>query len=127
MFALKCSVGTAFGQVVRNGQDSLTGVPVCLRSVLPPRRPHRLRRGNCGKNATKAMRIRETSPTGIFRHGLDKKVIWTCREELLTHVHFDVRQNNFIGWRVEEDVDLRRRFTETINAAIPTRVAPNRT
>ena len=33
-----------------------------------------------------------------FAHGVGMMVIWTCRSDLIDHVHFDLRQYNSILW-----------------------------
>ena len=33
-----------------------------------------------------------------FAHGLGKEVIWTCRADVIDHIHFDTRQYNHIIW-----------------------------
>jgi hypothetical protein len=44
--------------------------------------------------------------TGLMA-GLGRNVIWTCRQEELADVHFDVRQYNFIAWDSVEDARTR--------------------
>jgi hypothetical protein len=39
-----------------------------------------------------------------FAHGLGKRVIFTCREDDLENLHFDVRQYNTIPWKVSGDL-----------------------
>ncbi len=51
-----------------------------------------------------------------FAHGLNIEVIFTCRKDILEHIHFDTRQYNYIGWETPEE--LRRRLTERISATI---------
>ena len=40
-------------------------------------------------------------------NGLGRSVIWMCDEKELNHVHFDVRQRNFIDWNSHEDARQR--------------------
>lgn len=54
-----------------------------------------------------------------FAHGLNKRVIWTCRRDLIDHVHFDVRQYNLISWEVGKEADLRDKLATRIRAVIP--------
>lgn len=49
-----------------------------------------------------------------FALGLEKPVIWTCREDWFEEVHFDTRQYNFIVWK--EHDDLRERLKARIEA-----------
>jgi len=51
-------------------------------------------------------------------HGLDTPVIWTCREDLIDHVHFDVRQYNFILWKAGAEGALRDALVNRIRAVI---------
>jgi len=51
-------------------------------------------------------------------HGLDTPVIWTCREDLIGHVHFDVRQYNFILWKAGAEEALRDALVNRIRAVI---------
>jgi hypothetical protein len=51
-----------------------------------------------------------------FAMALDRKVIWTCREEHDT-LHFDTRQYNHIHWSSPED--LRAKLAVRIRATIP--------
>lgn len=39
-----------------------------------------------------------------FAQGLNIPVIWTCRQDLIEHVHFDTRQFNHIVWTDPEDL-----------------------
>ena len=54
-----------------------------------------------------------------FAHGLDKRVIWTCRQDLIDHVHFDVRQYNLLPWEDGKEADLRDRLATRIRAVVP--------
>ena len=53
-----------------------------------------------------------------FAYGLDKPVIYTCREDKIDDVHFDNRQFNHIVWDANNLDDLRKRLTDRIVAAI---------
>jgi len=53
-----------------------------------------------------------------FAHGLNKPVIWTCREDLLEHVHFDINHYNFIKWKKGEEDKLRKKIEDRIGAVI---------
>lgn len=39
-----------------------------------------------------------------YATGLDKPVIWTCKEEDFKNVHFDTNHKNYILWKTEEDL-----------------------
>ena len=39
-----------------------------------------------------------------FALGLSIPVIWTCREDMIKHVHFDTRQFNHIVWTDADDL-----------------------
>ncbi|SPH24379.1 hypothetical protein DEA8626_03430 [Defluviimonas aquaemixtae] len=39
-----------------------------------------------------------------FAYGLSIPVIWTCREDLISQVHFDTRQYNHITWATPEEL-----------------------
>lgn len=41
-----------------------------------------------------------------FAKGLGKPVIWTCRKDLIDHVHFDTRQFNHILWSNAEELKI---------------------
>ena len=51
-----------------------------------------------------------------FAMGLDKPVIWTCKEDDVVNLHFDTRQYNHIVWKDEDDLyeKLKRRIEATI-------------
>ena len=55
--------------------------------------------------------------TGLA-HGLGKQVIWLCREDELTNVHFDTRQYNFIVWSPDRLAELRARLKNRIEATL---------
>ena len=42
-----------------------------------------------------------------FALGLRIPVIWTCREDMISHVHFDTRQFNHIVWKDADDLCTR--------------------
>jgi hypothetical protein len=52
-----------------------------------------------------------------FAMGLGRPVIWTCKEDDFTNVHFDTQQYNYILWK--EAKDLRTKLTDRIKATIP--------
>lgn len=49
-----------------------------------------------------------------FALGLDIPVIWTCRKDHLSGLHFDIRQYNTIDW--QDEGDLARRLKNRIEA-----------
>lgn len=51
-----------------------------------------------------------------YAHGLGIDVIFTCRKDLMQHVHFDTRQYNHIVW--ESPYELRDALTARIAAVI---------
>lgn len=51
-----------------------------------------------------------------FAHGLNIPVIFTCHEDSLDNVHFDVRQYPFIVWKEPEDI--KARLSNRISAVI---------
>lgn len=51
-----------------------------------------------------------------FAHGLNIPVIWTCRKDLIEHVHFDTRQYNHIIWETPDE--LRKKLAMRIAAVI---------
>lgn len=51
-----------------------------------------------------------------FARGLGREVIWTCRADRISYVHFDTRQFNHILW--SEFSDLRRQISLRISAVI---------
>ena len=53
-----------------------------------------------------------------FAHGLGKRVIWTCRSDLIDHVHFDLRQYNTILWETGKEDELRKALLDRIRAVI---------
>lgn len=53
-----------------------------------------------------------------FAHGLNIPVIFTCRKDLLDHIHFDTRQYSHIAWEEEKPEALRKRLKDRISATI---------
>lgn len=51
-----------------------------------------------------------------FAWGLNKPVIWTCREDALAFVHFDTRQFNHIVWK--DAAELRKKLENRIGAIL---------
>ena len=51
-----------------------------------------------------------------FAHGLNIPVVFTCREDAISNVHFDTRQYNHITWRTPEE--LRAQLAQRISATI---------
>jgi len=51
-----------------------------------------------------------------FAHGLNRDVIWTCRQDEIENVHFDTRQYNHIIWENVED--LKNKLVNRIKATI---------
>jgi hypothetical protein len=51
-----------------------------------------------------------------FALGLQKPVIWTCREDNIKELHFDTRQYNHIVWTTAED--LRHKLINRIEATV---------
>lgn len=51
-----------------------------------------------------------------FAQGLGHPVIWTCRSDIIAHVHFDTRQYNHIVW--ETATDLKEKLLNRIRATI---------
>ena len=51
-----------------------------------------------------------------YGHGLELPVVFTCREDMVSKVHFDTRQYNHIAWKDYDD--LRHRLKDKILAAI---------
>jgi len=51
-----------------------------------------------------------------FAHGLGLPVIWTCREDDLPNLHFDIRQYNCLTWKVPTEVAtlIKNRIEATI-------------
>lgn len=51
-----------------------------------------------------------------FAQGLNLPVIWSCREDMIGHVHFDTRQFNHITWK--DPADLKTKLLNRIRAVI---------
>ncbi len=51
-----------------------------------------------------------------FAHGLNIPVIFTCRGDAISSVHFDTRQYNHITWKTPEE--LRERLAKRVSATI---------
>ncbi|MFV1018722.1 nucleoside 2-deoxyribosyltransferase [Bacillus tropicus] len=51
-----------------------------------------------------------------YAMGLGKPVIWTCREDDLTNLHFDTRQYSHIVWK--EEMELKESLLNRIRATI---------
>lgn len=52
-------------------------------------------------------------------HGLGKPVTWTCREDPIHHVYFDLRQYNCISWKAGQESELRKALEPRVRAVIP--------
>jgi len=42
-----------------------------------------------------------------FAHGLNKDIIWTCRQDEINNAHFDTRQYNHIVWQSASDLKIK--------------------
>lgn len=51
-----------------------------------------------------------------FAHGLNRDVIWTCKQDEIKEAHFDTRQYNHITWENAED--LKKKLVNRIKATI---------
>ena len=51
-----------------------------------------------------------------FAHGLNRDVIWTCKQDEIEEAHFDTRQYNHITWIDAED--LKKKLVNRIKATI---------
>ena len=51
-----------------------------------------------------------------FALGMNLPVIWSCREDDIDNLHFDVRQYNCIDWK--DEADLARRLQLRIEAIV---------
>lgn len=45
-----------------------------------------------------------------FAQGLGKEVIWTCREDQVKELHFDIRQYNCVLWKLDNLADFTSRL-----------------
>ena len=52
-----------------------------------------------------------------FAMGLSTPVVWTCKEDAVQELHFDVRGYNFIVWR--DEADLVTRLSARVEALYP--------
>ena len=53
-----------------------------------------------------------------FALGLNLPVFWTCREDAIDELHFDIRQFNTIIWTESELSELAKRLSNRIQAVI---------
>ena len=53
-----------------------------------------------------------------FAHGLNRPVIFSCREDMVDKLHFDTRQYNHILWKNENLDEFRKDLTNRIEALI---------
>lgn len=53
-----------------------------------------------------------------FAKGLDLEVIWTCREDDVENLHFDIRQFNCILWNEDNLDEFNKRIKSRIEAVI---------
>jgi nucleoside 2-deoxyribosyltransferase/endogenous inhibitor of DNA gyrase (YacG/DUF329 family) len=53
-----------------------------------------------------------------FARGLGIEVIWTCREDHLNDIHFDIRQYNCIVWAENNLEDFRKRLQYRIESVL---------
>jgi len=53
-----------------------------------------------------------------FAKGLGLEVIWTCREDALDELHFDIRQYNCITWSQDKHTDFSKKITNRIEAVL---------
>ena len=51
-------------------------------------------------------------------HGLGKDVVWTCRRDLIDHVHFDLRQYSKVLWEDGKEDEFCNELHERIRAVI---------
>jgi hypothetical protein len=58
-----------------------------------------------------------------FALGMNLPVIWTCRQDCLPDLHFDIRQFNCIDWKTPED--LAGRLQNRIEALLGTGLKKN--
>lgn len=54
--------------------------------------------------------------------GIGRSVIWMCREDDLTNVHFDTRQYNHIVWTGHDDLRAKLRDRLRATVALPARL-----
>ena len=53
-----------------------------------------------------------------FAKGLNIEVIWTCREDDIDKLHFDIRQYNCIVWKPSMLPDFRKNIANRIEAVL---------
>jgi len=53
-----------------------------------------------------------------FAHGLNIPVIFTCREDVISQIHFDTRQYNHIIWKPKKLGEFRKALSDRISATI---------
>lgn len=53
-----------------------------------------------------------------FAKGLGLEVFWTCREDDLDNLHFDIRQYNCIVWKEDDLNDFIKKITNRITAVV---------
>ena len=53
-----------------------------------------------------------------YAHGLGLEVIWTCWEDYMKKLHFDIRQYNFIVWDEKNLDEFARNLTNRIEAVL---------
>lgn len=53
-----------------------------------------------------------------FAKGLNLEVFWTCREDEVDRLHFDIRQYNCIVWSGDKLDEFRRKITNRVEAVI---------
>jgi hypothetical protein len=53
-----------------------------------------------------------------FAKGLNLEVIWTCREDDLENLHFDIRQYNCITWSQANLIDFKTKIKNRIEAVL---------
>ena len=53
-----------------------------------------------------------------FARGLGLEVIWTCRDDDIDNLHFDIRQYNCIVWNNNDLNDFSRRLTNRIESVL---------
>jgi hypothetical protein len=53
-----------------------------------------------------------------FAKGLGFEMIWTCRENEIENLHFDIRQYNCIGWSQDELSNFQKRLSNRIESVL---------
>ena len=59
-----------------------------------------------------------------FALGLGRQVIWTCRADSVSDLHFDTRQYNHIAWKDPDE--LREKLINRVEAVVPGHMRPGR-